>query len=348
MSDAEPTIDEVKAAVRTLRNGKASGIDQIISEAIKAGRNILLQRIRSLLQTMWRTERIPSVWKKAVVIPIHKKGDISECKNYCGISLLSVVGKVFTKIIQSKLQKYREQTIREEQAGFRPHRGCCDQIFTIRQLLEERIRCGQRTVIVFIDFRSTFDCIYWSALWKALEAKLVPPKIIRLLQQSYSGSSSQVRIRNEMSEDFAVKTVVRQGDVASPLLFNIVVDAIMRKVFQNGHGVKFGINVSVTDLMFADESVILAEDDTEATNTLHDITQIAQTFGLQINVEKTKILSTGGLPAYVHLNGVEIEQVTDFKYLGSLIHDKEIVSTTEINSRIGQAAAVFASLKWCL
>ena len=307
MSDAEPTLDEVKATVRTLRNGKAPGIDQITSEAIKARGNILLQRIHSLLQTIWRTERIPSVWKKAVVIPIHKKGYISECKNYHAISLLSIVGKVFTKIIRSRLQKYREQTSREEQAGFRVHRGCCDQIFTLRQLLEERIRCSQRTVIVFIDFRSAFDCIHWSALWKALEAELVPSKIIRLLQQSYGGSFSQVRIRNEMSEDFAINTGVRQGDVASPLLFNIVVDAIMRKVFQNGQGVKFGIYDSVNGLMFTDDSVILSEDDTKATNTLRGITQIAQTFDLHINVEKTKTLSTGGSPAYVHLNCVQIE-----------------------------------------
>ena len=122
MSDAEPTIDEVKAAVRNLRNGKAPGIEQITSEAIKTGGNFLLQRIHSLLQTIWRTERIPSVWKKVVVISLHKKSDISECMNYCGISLLCIVGKVFTKIIQSRLQKYREQISREEQAGFQPHR----------------------------------------------------------------------------------------------------------------------------------------------------------------------------------------------------------------------------------
>ena len=116
-----------------------------------------------------------------------------------------------------------------------------------------------------------------------------------------------------MSEDFAIKTGVRQGDVALPLLFNTVIDAIMRKVFQSGHGVKFGMDDPVTDLMLADDSVMLAEDNTEATNTLHDITQIVQTFGFQINVEKTKILSRGGSPAYVHLNGVQIEQVTQFK-----------------------------------
>ena len=348
MSDDEPTIQEVKAAVQTLKNGKAPGTDQITAEAIKAGGDILLHRLHVLLQAIWRTEQIPTVWKKAIVIPIHKKGDSRDCKNYRGISLLSIVGKIFTKIIQSRLQKYREQTSREEQAGFRPNRGCCDQIFAIRQLLEERIRCGKRAVIVFIDFRSAFDCIHWPALWKALEAELVPQKVISLLQQSYEGSFSQIRIRNEMSEEFAIRTGVRQGDVASPLLFNVVIDAIMRKVFKDRHGIQFGADDRATDLMFADDSAVLAEDDAEATHILYDIAHISQTFGLKINTEKTKVLSTDGSPTTVHLNGDRIEQVQEFKYLGSLIQDKKVASTTEIHSRIGQAAAAFASLKWCL
>ncbi len=79
-----------------------------------------------------------------MIIPIFKKGNSQECKNYRGISLLSVVGKVVMKIIQNRLQEHREQTSREEQAGFRPHRSCCDQIFSLRQLTEERIRCAKR------------------------------------------------------------------------------------------------------------------------------------------------------------------------------------------------------------
>lgn len=66
------------------------------------------------------------------------------------------------KIIQSRLQKHREKM--EEQAGFRPGRGCCDKIFALRQLMEERTRCGQRTVIIFIDFKSSFDCVHWPIL----------------------------------------------------------------------------------------------------------------------------------------------------------------------------------------
>ena len=61
-----------------------------------------------------------------------------------------------------------------------------------------------------------------------------------------------VWIRAELTEEFTIKTGVRQGDVASPLLFNIVVDAIMREAFKGRRGVQFGLNNFLTDRMFAD------------------------------------------------------------------------------------------------
>ena len=160
MTDNGPALEEVKAATLALKNGKAPGVDQVAAEAIKAGGDVILHRLHSLLRTIWRTEQVPRTWQKAVIVPIHKKGDNQNCKNYRGISLLSITGKVFMKIIQSRLQRHYEQTGREEQAGFRPGRGCCDQIFATHQLIEERIRCGQRTVVVFIDFKSAFDCVH--------------------------------------------------------------------------------------------------------------------------------------------------------------------------------------------
>uniref|UniRef100_A0A3Q4HTA2 Uncharacterized protein n=1 Tax=Neolamprologus brichardi TaxID=32507 RepID=A0A3Q4HTA2_NEOBR len=59
-----------------------------------------------------------------------------------------------------------------------------------------------------------------------------------LLQTAYNGSTSQVRIHDEVSEEFPIMTGVRQGDVVSPLLFNIVIDAIMRKAFKGRRGVQ--------------------------------------------------------------------------------------------------------------
>ena len=258
------------------------------------------------------------MWKKAIIVPIHKKGDSRDCKNYRDISLLPMVGKVFMKIIQSRLSRYREQTSRKEQAGFRQNRGCCDHIFTLRQLLEERIHCGKRTVIVFVDFRSVFDRVHWPALWKALAAELIPQKIINLIKTSYNQSSSQVRVRNELSEQFSIQAGVCQGDAASPLLFNIVVDAIMRKVFEARHGVQYDVNNYLTDLMYADDSAILVEEDAKATGILQDLAHVAQSYALEINGNKTKVMTSDGSPATIHVSSTRVEQVREFKYLQSL------------------------------
>lgn len=83
-----------------------------------------------------------------------KKGDSQDCKNYRGISLLSIVDKVFMKIIQTCLQKHWEQMSQEEQAGFPPHCGCCDKILSFHQLIEERIWYAKCLVVVFINFKS--------------------------------------------------------------------------------------------------------------------------------------------------------------------------------------------------
>lgn len=91
------------------------------------------------------------------------------------------------KIVQSCLQKHREQASREEQASFRPGHRCCDQIIVLHQLIEQRVRCGQLTVIAFIDLRSAFDCINQTALWRMLEAEHVPKKIFTLLKSAYHG-----------------------------------------------------------------------------------------------------------------------------------------------------------------
>ena len=344
-NDAEPTVDEVEEAVHSLGLGKAPGADQVTAEAVKAGGPILINRLHALFRKIWKSEQIPKAWKKAIIVPLHKKGDNRECSNYRGISLLSILGKVFMKIIQGRLQRHREYTGREEQAGFRPGRGCIDQIFAIRQILEERTRCGQKTIAVFIDFKSAFDCIHWPALWNTLRHEHVPQKMIGLLQAAYSGISSQVRIGNDLSPEFEVKSGVRHGDVASPGLFNAIMDAIMRTAFQNRTGVEYSQNCFISDLVFADDCVFFSDTEGEATEILNDISRAAQPYGLRINEAKTKMMTSDGSNADVFLEGIRIEQVQKFKYLGSMLEEGIVAATIDVNSRIGTATAAFATLK---
>lgn len=159
-SDDKPTFIELEAVIKLVRNGKAPGVDSVTVKVIKVEGETLKNRLLTLLWLVWHSDRISTAWKKAIIAPILRKGDSSECKNYRGTSVLFIVGKLFMEIIQLRLQKLHEQTSREEsesESGIRPGQGCCDQIFVIWQLMEEYVRCG-RMVIVFIDFGSS-SCV---------------------------------------------------------------------------------------------------------------------------------------------------------------------------------------------
>ena len=69
-------------------------------------------------------------WRRAIIVPLHKKGSKLACSNYRGISLLSIPSKVYAKILDSRLRSRTESMVMEVQGGFKSGRSCVDQIFT--------------------------------------------------------------------------------------------------------------------------------------------------------------------------------------------------------------------------
>ena len=128
----EPTIDCVRKAIKSLKNNKAPGLDNISAGLIKHGGEILEFQLFKLIIKIWRVEEIPNDWDTENIIPVHKKGDKTVCANYRGITLLPVCYKMLTIIIKEKLEIYIENGLGEYQSGFRKGRSTIDNIFTIR------------------------------------------------------------------------------------------------------------------------------------------------------------------------------------------------------------------------
>ena len=93
------------------------------------------------------------------LIVFFKKGDRSLCNNYRGISLLSIVGKVFADIILQRLHILAERVYAESQSGYRKGRSTIDDIFTSHQVMEKRKEHQKDLHIAFIDFTKAFDCV---------------------------------------------------------------------------------------------------------------------------------------------------------------------------------------------
>jgi hypothetical protein len=106
---------------------KSPGSEQIPTELIRAGGELLQSEIHKLINSVWNKEELPDQWKESIIVPIHKKGDKTDCNNYRGISLLSTSYKILSNILFSRLVPYIDEITGDHQCGFRRNRSTTDQ-----------------------------------------------------------------------------------------------------------------------------------------------------------------------------------------------------------------------------
>ncbi|KAK1798816.1 hypothetical protein P4O66_007096, partial [Electrophorus voltai] len=163
------TIEETKVAIRTLKANKAPGLDEIAPEMLKHGGDTIVNTLIVLLNKCWQDQSVPSDWRKEVIVKLPKKGNTADCNNWRGITLLLVPGKVFCSVLLRRLQQAEDEILREEQAGFREGRSCSEQIYTLRNIIEQCIEFQRPLLINFIDFKKAFDSVHRGSFGKFYE-----------------------------------------------------------------------------------------------------------------------------------------------------------------------------------
>jgi hypothetical protein len=99
----EPSALEVELAIEKLKSHKSPGIDQIPAELIKAWGRTIRCAIHKFIISVWYKEELPEEWKKSIIVPIHRKGNKTNCNNYRGISLLPTTYTILSNILLSVL-----------------------------------------------------------------------------------------------------------------------------------------------------------------------------------------------------------------------------------------------------
>ena len=254
---APPTVAEVRDILRRLRNNKAPGEDGIPAEVYKAMPDVFALWVHRVFNAVWLSETYPADWSEAIQLLFFKNGNRKLCSNYRGISLIVVVAKAFAVLLLWRFQRDRDLRTRPSQSGFRPGRGCVDQIFSLQRTLEQRWAYQQPTVLCFVDFAASFDTVDNGALWRIMRGDGMPEKLLRLVKGYYQSTRARIRAYGEESETFEVKTGVGQGCALSPTLFNYAIDYILDRALQDYAGVEVGRNVRVSDLVYADDIVLV-------------------------------------------------------------------------------------------
>ena len=343
--DTSPfTIQELRQVISRMKNGKAPGVDNISAEMLKASPPIALDQLLNICNQTLDQCQAPSDWKRALLAKIPKKGDPSVCDNYRRISLLSVPYKIFCRMLLMRMQEGVENKLREEQAAYRRGRGTTEQIFILRNILEQSAEWQTPLYVGFIDFKKAFDSVRRDKLWNILRHYGIPDNFVNIIQELYDGSTCCVVENGRTSDWFPVETGVKQGCVMSGLLFNIIIDWVMRNTTNTRRGLRWKFTTVLEDLDYADDIALLSsryKDLQEKCTRLH---QVSRYTGLSINTTKTKVLRTNAKVANtISIDGLEVEDVNSFIYLGATVHGAG-GSHEDITRRLSIARRAYATL----
>ena len=354
--DMDVRVDDVRKAVKKLKKGKSPGVDGITSEMLKYGGECLLEWLTRVCKVCVSEEKVPNDWIRAIIVPLYKgKGDRSDCKNYRGISLLSIPGKVYGRIVIERIRSLTEGMIGEEQCGFRSGRGCVDQVFVMKQMSEKFVDKSKCLYVAYMDLEKAYDRIDRDAMWRVLSMYGINGQLLKAVQSLYTGSEACVRVCREEGEWFEVGVGLKQGCVMSPWLFNLFMDGVMREVREKVDDVgatmwdaRRNCEWKVEWLMFADDTVLIGDSEEKLERLVHEFERVCGRRKLKVNVTKSKTMKIGKNveenEMNVHLNNRRMDEVDTYRYLGVDISNDSGMSE-EVNHRIGEARKACGALK---
>ena len=219
------TAEEISTAIKSLKNNKSPGIDNVVNEHIKFTLNIMMHIYVKIFNIILDSGIIPENWTLGVIKPIFKnKGSPMQPENYRPITLLSCFGKVFTAILNKRLNNLsdRYDLINWVQAGFRKSFSTTDNLFILKSLIDISQSQKKTLFCCFMDFQQAFDTVWRAGLWRKIIDMGINGKCFNFIHNMYQDIKSKVVTNEGSSYFFECNVGVRQGENLSPLPFQYI------------------------------------------------------------------------------------------------------------------------------
>ncbi|MFN9111616.1 MAG: RNA-directed DNA polymerase [Bacteroidota bacterium] len=278
---------EVAVAIHRLKSQKAASEDNVIDEMIKHGGEPMVPVLARLLNFVFLTQWIPQDWEVGIIFPLFKKGSRSDPGNYRGITVSSVLYKTLSILLNNRIVHWIEtnRVLRDEQGGFRPGRGCSEQVFSLVEIIRYRRSLGMKTYCCFVDIQKAFDSVWRNGLWWKLWNIGIWGRMWSILRSLYRSVQGKVKVEKELSTSFEISIGVKQGCPLSPSLFSIFFDSISEELDRVGVGVRIEQR-RVCQLLYADDIVLLAETKEDLQALVDAVYRASEKWQLHVNLVK--------------------------------------------------------------
>ena len=208
------------------------------------------------------------------------------------------------------------------QFGFKKHSGCANALYTVQQVVNYYNERGSTIYMAALDASKAFDRINHSTLINKLVSRNMPQCVTDVIVNWYSKLHAAVRWNGILSHEFNLHCGVRQGGVLSPILFNLYMNDLIDQLDKG----KFGCclnDVYVGCTMYADDILLLSASVVCLQSMLDRCCEYGKLHDIVFNCKKTVCMKVGSKwscdISTMLLNGVSLEWVDSFKYLGIML-----------------------------
>ena len=308
--------DNVKLLLLKLDQSKSVGPDGIHPKLLAnlAKNDEFVSAITLLFKNIYKTGKMPSIWKTANVTALHKKGSKCDPSNYRPISLTCILCKVYEKIIRNHILEHVSENISRLQHGFMKGRSCLSNLLESFDIINDFLSEGETVDIFYLDFQKAFDSVPHYRLLVKLKSFGINNKILDTISDFLSGRTFRVKVGNASSDDFPVGSGIPQGSVLGPLLFLLYINDLPTSIINS-------VSLFADDLKMYGKSCMKNTLQTD----LDHLSKWQNIWLLKFNTKdnKCKVMHAGtNNPKNKYfLDGMELPEIKSEKDLGVLVSE---------------------------